>query len=234
MAPRNSHTICRVFGQYPSGYRDARAAHKRWGIPVNVLMAFVQRESGFNHKARPKRLRFLFIPLPRRSSALGYAQAQDPIWKEYRQANRGWFKSRKDMGDSLDFIGWYTDRIHRGLGISKWDPKHLYIACHALNGWLNPAPAAYADQQAGHERTQAEQAQCAGLGDSYRLRHQQAAHAVLARAIDAHARGDVPQNIGSGVSADEPRIEARANRVTGSRSAVVPEEKASQVACSIE
>ncbi|MEO8748721.1 MAG: hypothetical protein ABI379_13880, partial [Rhodanobacter sp.] len=42
----------------------------------------------------------------------------------------GLFKSRKDMDDSLDFLGWYTDRIHRELGISKWDPRHLYIAYH--------------------------------------------------------------------------------------------------------
>lgn len=128
--PRNTQNLCQVFDQYPSWYRDARAAQKHWGTPVNVLMAFVQRESGFNRKARPKRPRFLFIPLPRRSSAYGYAQAQDPIWNEYLEATGGWFKSRKDMDDSLDFIGWYTDRIHRELGISKWDPKHLYIAYH--------------------------------------------------------------------------------------------------------
>ena len=128
--PRNSQNICQVFDQYPGWYRDARAAQKHWGTPANVLMAFVQRESGFKRKARPKRPRFLFIPLPRRSSAYGYAQAQDPVWKEYREATGGWFKSRKDMDDSLDFIGWYTDRIHRELGISKWDPKHLYIAYH--------------------------------------------------------------------------------------------------------
>lgn len=128
--PRHSQNICQSFGQYPSWYRDARTAQKRWGTLVNVLMAFVQRESGFNRKARPKRPRFLFISLPRRSSAQGYAQAQDPIWKEYREANGGRFKSRKDMDDSLDFIGWTTDRIHRELGISKWDPQHLYIAYH--------------------------------------------------------------------------------------------------------
>jgi hypothetical protein len=128
--PRNSRNVCQVFDQYPSWYRDARAAQKRWGTPVNVLMAFVQRESGFNRKARPDRPWFLFIPLPRRSSAYGYAQAQDPVWDEYLKATGGWFKSRKDMDDSLDFIGWYTDRIHRELGISKWDPKHLYIAYH--------------------------------------------------------------------------------------------------------
>lgn len=128
--PRNSQDICQVFDQYPGWYRDARAAQKHWGTPAHVLMAFVQRESGFKHNARPDRPRFLFIPLPRRLSAVGYAQAQDPVWDEYRKANGRWFKSRKDMDDSLDFIGWYTDRIHRELGISKWDPKHLYLAYH--------------------------------------------------------------------------------------------------------
>jgi len=128
--PRNSGNICQIFDQYPGWYSDARATQKRWGTPVNVLMAFVQRESGFREKARPRRPRFLFIPLPRRSSAYGYAQAQDPVWKAYRKATGRWFKSRTDMDDSLDFIGWYTDRIHRELGISKWDPRHLYIAYH--------------------------------------------------------------------------------------------------------
>ena len=128
--PRNSHDLCSVFEQRPSWYRDARDAQQRWGTPVNVLMAFVQHESGYRKKARPARPKFLFIPLPRRSSAFGYAQAQDPVWKEYKAANGHWFKNRKDMDDALDFLGWYTDRIHRELGISKWDPTHLYLAYH--------------------------------------------------------------------------------------------------------
>jgi len=128
--PRHTQDICRVIEQHPAWYRDARDAQKRWGTPANVLLAFVQRESGFRKKARPDRPWFLFIPLPRRSSAYGYAQAQDPVWKEYRKANPGWFKRRTDMADALDFLGWYTDRIHRELGISKWDPRHLYLAYH--------------------------------------------------------------------------------------------------------
>lgn len=136
--PRNTQNICQVFDQYPGWHDDAQDAQKRWGTPVNVLMAFVQRESGFRGKARPDRPRFLFIPLPRRSSAYGYAQAQDPVWKEYKQANGRWFKSRKHMDDSLDFLGWYTDRIHRELGISKWDPKNLYLAYHeGIGGYRN-------------------------------------------------------------------------------------------------
>ncbi len=128
--PRHSENICQVFNQYPEWYDDAHDAQQRWGTPINVMMAFVRRESGFREHARPERRWFLFIPLPRKSSAYGYAQAQDPVWRRYRKATGGLFKRRSDMDDALDFIGWYTDLIHRQLGISKWDPEHLYIAYH--------------------------------------------------------------------------------------------------------
>lgn len=128
--PRHTENICRVFEQYPQWYDDAHDAQQRWGTPIGVLMAFVRRESGFRQHARPKRPWFVFIPLPRKSSAYGYAQIQDPAWHDYEKATGGWFKSRSDMTDALDFIGWYTDMTHRQLGISKWDAEHLYIAYH--------------------------------------------------------------------------------------------------------
>jgi hypothetical protein len=128
--PRNTANLCKVFHQRPDWYDDAHVAQERWGTPVNVLMAFVDIESGYREHARPKRHWFLFIPLPRTSSAYGYAQIQDPAWHDYEQATGGWFKTRADMKDALDFIGWYTDKIHRRLGISKWDARHLYMAYH--------------------------------------------------------------------------------------------------------
>ncbi|MDN5925428.1 MAG: hypothetical protein L0H70_10585 [Xanthomonadales bacterium] len=138
--PRHADNLCKVFAQYPKWYDGAHAAQQRWGTPINVLMAFINRESGYREHARPKRHWFLFIPLPRKSSAYGYAQIQDPAWHDYQKANGGWFKSRADMDDALDFVGWYTDRIHRQLGISKWDAKHLYIAYHeGIGGYRNGA-----------------------------------------------------------------------------------------------
>ncbi|MGD8380182.1 MAG: hypothetical protein PVI56_11285 [Gammaproteobacteria bacterium] len=128
--PRHSDNICRVFDQYPDWYDYAHEAEQRWGTPAQILMAFIRRESGYQESVRPKRDWFLFIPLPRDSSAYGYAQAQDPIWEEYLKATGSLFKSRTDIEDALDFIGWYTNRIHTRLGISKWDPYHLYIAYH--------------------------------------------------------------------------------------------------------
>ncbi len=50
-------------------------------------MSFVKHESAFVDDAKPPRNWFLFIPLPRGSSAEGYAQAQDEAWDEYQDEN---------------------------------------------------------------------------------------------------------------------------------------------------
>lgn len=138
--PRHADNLCQVFQQYPDWYDDAHDAQQHWGTPIPVLMSFINRESSYRAKARPKRHWFLFIPLPRKSSAYGYAQIQDPAWHDYKKATGGLFKSRSDMDDALDFIGWYTDKAHRALGISKWDAKHLYIAYHdGIGGYRSGA-----------------------------------------------------------------------------------------------
>lgn len=128
--PRHADNICQVFDQYPDWYDAASDSRKRWGTPIHVQMAFIRHESSFVGNARPQRDWFLFIPLPRKTSAYGYAQAQDPAWEDYLKANGGLFKSRSDIKDALDFVGWYTDNVQRTLGISKWDAKHQYLAYH--------------------------------------------------------------------------------------------------------
>jgi len=128
--PRNQHDLCAVFTEYPEWYDYAKAAERVWGTPAHILMAFVRHESAYRADARPPFEWFLFIPLGRASSARGYAQAQDPVWQEYRDERGRWFRGRADMEDALDFVGWYNDRSHQRLGISKWDPKRLYLAYH--------------------------------------------------------------------------------------------------------
>src|SRR5699024_5164252 len=73
-----------------------------------------------------------FIPWRRPSSAAGYAQAQNPAWKEYLEltGRSGWFTRRSNMGDALDFIGWYNYTTHQRLGIPRDDAYSLYIAYH--------------------------------------------------------------------------------------------------------
>jgi hypothetical protein len=132
--PRQQANLCSVFDQYPDWYDYARASEKKWGVPAHILMAFVKHESSYRHDAKPEFDWFLFIPLGRPSSAEGYAQIQDPAWEDYKKENGGLFKSRSDMEDALDFIGWYNNKSNKLLGISKWDPKNLYLAYHEGHG----------------------------------------------------------------------------------------------------
>ena len=132
--PTKIDDICKIFWGETDWYEDARAAHNRWGTPITVMMAIMKQESSFRADVRPDRPRFLFIPLPRRSSAYGYAQAQDPAWNDYKKAtgNRG--HDRDDFRDAINFIGWYTNKSHRRLGISKSDSFRQYLAYHEGGG----------------------------------------------------------------------------------------------------
>ena len=132
--PDRQDNLCAVFDQYPEWYDAARESHERWGTPPHILMAFVKQESAFRHDARPPRDWFLFIPLGRKSSAKGYGQAKDEAWEEYEDEVGGFFKRRSDMEDVLDFIGWYNHKSNKHLGISKWDPKRMYLAYHEGRG----------------------------------------------------------------------------------------------------
>lgn len=96
-----------------------------------MMMAFVRHESAFIHDAQPPRRRLLWlIPLARPSSAYGYAQATDGAWDDYRRATGRRGADRDDMGDALDFIGWYADRSQRRLRIRKDDVRAQYLAYH--------------------------------------------------------------------------------------------------------
>lgn len=128
--PTNQRNLCSVFRQHPEWYDYARESEKTWGTPVHILMAFVRFESGYRSNAKPPFEWFLLIPLGRPSSAKGFAQIQDPAWEDYKEERGGWFRGRSDMEDALDFVGWYNDKSARTLGISKWDPKRLYLAYH--------------------------------------------------------------------------------------------------------
>ena len=133
--PDRQQDVCAVFDQHPDWYDYASDSADRWGTPIPVLMAFVHQESSFRHDARPPRKYVLwFIPWGRVSSPKGFAQAQNPAWNDYTQERGSWFRSRGDMEDALDFIGWYNHGTSRELGIAKNDHYRLYLAYHEGRG----------------------------------------------------------------------------------------------------
>jgi len=131
--PSKIDDVCHIFRGETDWYKAARSAKKRWGTPIPVMMAIIKQESSFRHNVRPDRPKFLFIPLPRRSSAYGYAQAQDPAWNDYRRDTGNWTHDRDEFSDAINFVGWYTDKSHKNLGLSKWDAYKQYLAYH--EGW---------------------------------------------------------------------------------------------------
>lgn len=132
--PVQTNNVCAVFRGEPDWYQAALDANERWGTPIWVMMAIMHQESRFVSDARPARDWFLFIPLPRRSSAYGYAQAQDPAWEDYIKATGNSGHDRDDFSDAIDFIGWYTHATQRQLGISKWNAYDQYLAYHEGRG----------------------------------------------------------------------------------------------------
>ena len=132
--PARTDNICSIFRGEPDWYEAARDANKRWGTPVWVMMAIINQESRFVADARPPRDWFLFIPLSRSSSAYGYAQAQDPVWREYKRNTSNSGHDRDDFSDAINFVGWYTHTTQRSLGISKWDAYNQYLAYHEGKG----------------------------------------------------------------------------------------------------
>jgi hypothetical protein len=148
--PARTDNICSIFRGDVDWYASARDANKRWGTPVWVMMAIIDQESRFVSDAQPGRDWFLFIPLPRHSSAYGYAQAQDQTWDEYTQETGNIGHDRDDFADAIDFVGWYTYTTQRTLGISKWDAYYQYLVYHEgydsykngnwkSKGWLKQA-----------------------------------------------------------------------------------------------
>jgi hypothetical protein len=133
--PSQTDNICLIFDHNPRWYDHARRAEDRWGVPIPLQIAFVNQESSFRHNIRPPREYMLgFIPRRRTSSAYGYAQAQSPAWSDYVSATGRRGARRSNIGDALDFIGWYNDVSHRRLNIPKDDAQRLYLAYHEGHG----------------------------------------------------------------------------------------------------
>jgi hypothetical protein len=132
--PRDTNSLCNIFGGEPDWYEAAVDAKNRWKTSIPDMMAIMHQESRFVGHAKPKRKWFLgFIPLFRKSSAFGYAQAQDPVWDEYT-ADGHRFDVRDDFDNAINFIGWYMDGSSRSLGINKSDIYSQYLAYHEGRG----------------------------------------------------------------------------------------------------
>jgi len=134
--PKNTADGCSIFSERYLWFKHAKKAEKKWGTPIYIQLAFIKMESDFDWLARPKRLKiFKVIPYRRPSSSLGYSQAVEGTWKQYKEETNNKLATRTRFKDSVDFIGWYTNKTEKLLKISKKDVFRQYIAYH--EGWGN-------------------------------------------------------------------------------------------------
>ena len=134
--PKNTSDGCSIFSERYLWYKHAKKTEKKWGTPIYIQLAFIKMESDFDWLARPKRLKiFKVIPYRRPSSSLGYSQAVEGTWKQYKEETNNKLATRTRFKDSVDFIGWYTNKTEKLLKISKKDVFRQYIAYH--EGWGN-------------------------------------------------------------------------------------------------
>ena len=134
--PKNTSDGCSIFSERYLWYKHAKKTEQKWGTPIYLQLAIIEMESDFDWLAKPKRHKiFKVIPYRRASSSLGYSQAIKGTWKQYKNETGNKLATRTRFKDSVDFIGWYTNKSEKILKISKKDSFRQYIAYH--EGWGN-------------------------------------------------------------------------------------------------
>ena len=132
--PKNTSDGCSIFSEKYFWYKHAVKVEKKWGTPIYLQLAIIKMESDFDWLAKPQRQKiFKVIPYKRPSSSFGYSQAVKGTWKQYKEDTGNKFASRARFKDSVDFIGWYTNKTKSILKIPLTDPFKQYIAYH--EGW---------------------------------------------------------------------------------------------------
>ena len=134
--PNNTANSCSIFDQRYLWYKHTKNVEKKWGTPIYIQLAIIKMESDFDWLAKPARQKiFKVIPYKRPSSSFGYSQAVKGTWEQYKKETGNNLATRVRFKDSVDFIGWYTNKTESILKISKNDAFKQYLAYH--EGWSN-------------------------------------------------------------------------------------------------
>ena len=132
--PQNTSNSCSIFSERYLWYKHTKKTEKKWGTPIYIQLAIIKMESDFDWLAKPPRQKlFKIIPFKRPSSSFGYSQAVKGTWEQYKNETGNKLATRTRFKDSVDFIGWYTDKTESLLKISKKDAFRQYLAYH--EGW---------------------------------------------------------------------------------------------------
>ncbi len=134
--PSNTSNSCSIFSEKYLWYKHSKKVEQLWGTPIHIQLAIIKMESDFDWLAKPARKKiFKIIPFKRPSSSFGYSQAVKGTWEQYKKETENKLASRARFKDSVDFIGWYTNKSKKILRIPLNDAFKQYVAYH--EGWGN-------------------------------------------------------------------------------------------------
>ena len=140
--PKYPQNACKIFEQNYLWYKYTKKSSKTYGVPIHIILAFVNKESGFNRFARPPRKKlFKIIPYKRESSSFGYSQSIKKSWIAFKTETNNPFALRTRFKDSVMFIGWYMSKTEKINKIPLNDAYRQYLNYYL--GWGNYAKKVY-------------------------------------------------------------------------------------------
>jgi len=140
--PKYPQNACKIFGENYLWYKSAKKSSDTYGAPIHIILAIVNKESGFNRWAKPKRYKlFKVIPYKRPSSSFGYSQAVNKTWELYKTETNNPLALRTRFKDSVMFIGWYMNKTKKTNNISMNDAYRQYLNYYL--GWGNYSKKIY-------------------------------------------------------------------------------------------
>tara|TARA_B100000427_G_C15442510_1_gene565813 strand:- start:340 stop:948 length:609 start_codon:yes stop_codon:yes gene_type:complete len=144
--PKYPQNACKIFGQNYLWYKSIKKSSEIYGAPIHVILAFVNKESGFKRWAKPPRKKlFKIIPYKRPSSSFGYSQAVNKTWELYKTETNSPLALRTRFRDSVMFIGWYINKTKKINKIPFNDSYRQYLNYYL--GWGNYAKKVYKTDQ---------------------------------------------------------------------------------------
>jgi len=140
--PKYPQNACKIFGENYLWYKSAKKSSETYGAPIHIILAFVNKESGFNRWAKPKRTKlFKIIPYKRPSSSFGYSQAVNKTWELYKTETKNPLALRARFKDSVMFIGWYMNKTKKINKVPLTDSYRQYLNYYL--GWGNYSKKVY-------------------------------------------------------------------------------------------
>ena len=132
--PKYPQNACKIFGENYLWYKSVKKSSEKYGAPIHIILAFVNKESGFNRWAKPQRNKlFKVIPYKRPSSSYGYSQAVKKTWELYKIETNSPLALRTHFKDSVMFIGWYIKKTNKINKIPLNDSYRQYLNYYL--GW---------------------------------------------------------------------------------------------------